>query len=184
MPRKGGFAMPWFSLPKRSEYVLRSLRCMAMSNSPLPVCTIAARERIPASFLAKILQQLSWRGLVRSRRGRCGGFLLALPPEQIRVKQVLELFQAPAADCSGAKDSHDFSRTWEALWEPSRQLLEGLTLADLLEDEPVLPSQLPALGKLRTGDQKWIRPEVAKAKRRRQGDLMPLGKRRPRPPEV
>ena len=127
--------MAWFGLPKRTEYILRSLSCMAKSNSRLPVRAIAACEGIPASFLAKILYQLTWHGVVTSKRGSGGGFRLALPPEQIRVKKVLEISQVPAANLSEAKLGHDSSEAWEKLWEPSRQTLETLTLADLLRTE-------------------------------------------------
>lgn len=127
--------MAWFGLPKRSEYMLRSLICMAKSRSRLPVRAIAACEHIPAAFLAKILYQLTWHGLVSSKRGPGGGFALALPPEEIRLKRVLETFQAPPASGSEGKPGHDFSRTWEKLWEPTRHALETLTLADLLRSE-------------------------------------------------
>lgn len=128
--------MLWLALPKRTQYLLRSLSCMARSQSPLPVRAIAARERIPPSFLAKILYQLTWHGLVNSKRGPGGGFTLALPPHQIRVKQVLEVFQVPAVNRPEAKHDHDFSLAWEKLWQPTREALETLTLADLLRTEP------------------------------------------------
>ena len=127
--------MSCFGLPKRTEYILRSLICMAKSQSRLPVRAIASYERLPASFLAQILYQLTWHGLVTSKRGPGGGFALALPPEQIRVKQVLEIFQGPAANRSEEKFGFDFSETWEKLWEPTRHALETLTLADLLHTE-------------------------------------------------
>lgn len=138
--------MGWFGLPKRTEYILRSLSCMARSTGPLPVRTIAACEGIPASFLAQILYQLTWHGLVSSKRGPGGGFALAQAPDQIRLKQVLEIFQVPPDHPPKENSGSDFSQVWEKLWEPTRYALETLTLADLLQVEA------PATGATRATD--------------------------------
>lgn len=138
--------MAWFGLPKRAEYILRSLICIAKSDCRLPVRAIAACEHIPPSFLAQILYQLTWQGLVSSKRGPGGGFVLALPPEEIRVKHVLEIFQGPPTHSSDPNPAHDFSQTWEKLWEPTRHALETLTLADLLHTELAVRRCKPETG--------------------------------------
>lgn len=127
-------------LPKRTQYILRSLTCLARSRSRLSARTIAAREQIPASFLAKILYQLTWHGLVSSRRGPGGGFVLTRAPAEIRVKQVLEIFQAPTLSSGEEKSDNGFARIWEKIWAPTLQALETLTLADLVDSEPATAS--------------------------------------------
>jgi len=56
---------------------------------------IAESQDIPKSYLAKIFQDLSKEGLVRSRRGAKGGFCLARPASEITLRQVIEALQGP-----------------------------------------------------------------------------------------
>ena len=127
--------MAWFAFPKRSEYILRSLCCLARARNPLSVHAIATCQGIPESFLAKILYQLTWQGWVHSKRGPGGGFTLAVRPEQILVQQVLESFRPPLAESMPEQRADDFSRAWERLWAPARRAVENLTLADLIQRE-------------------------------------------------
>ena len=54
------------------------------------VKNIAAEEDIPAHFLAKILQQLARKGMLRSSKGPTGGFTLRVPADRIRLLDIVE----------------------------------------------------------------------------------------------
>lgn len=54
---------------------------------------ISVEERISKSFLAKIFQDLAKAGLVKSTRGARGGYVLARPPEQITVLEIIEAIE-------------------------------------------------------------------------------------------
>ncbi len=54
---------------------------------------LAADARVPAPFLAKVLGRLVDRGLLRSRRGRAGGFVLGRPAEEITLADVVLALQ-------------------------------------------------------------------------------------------
>jgi Rrf2 family protein len=56
---------------------------------------VATRQSIPESYLAKIFQDLTKAGLIRSHRGAKGGFSLARPAAQITLRQVIEALQGP-----------------------------------------------------------------------------------------
>src|SRR2546427_12502106 len=56
---------------------------------------IAERERVPRQFLEKIVQELIHKGLVRSRRGPHGGYVLARPAEQMTFRDVIEAVEGP-----------------------------------------------------------------------------------------
>jgi Rrf2 family transcriptional regulator, iron-sulfur cluster assembly transcription factor len=58
---------------------------------PTRIEDISGAPDLPRSFVAKILQKLVRGGLVGSFRGRQRGYSLALPPERITVKQILEV---------------------------------------------------------------------------------------------
>ncbi len=63
----------------------------------LLVSDIAERENLPKKFLEAILLELNRNGLVRSRRGRGGGYALAKAPEAITFGQVVRIMDGPLA---------------------------------------------------------------------------------------
>jgi Rrf2 family protein len=86
---------------KRGEYALRALidfgLAQALGRSLLQVSELAAKEDLPIKFLEQILMQLKAAGYLESRRGKHGGYLLARPPENISIGQVVRLIDGPLA---------------------------------------------------------------------------------------
>lgn len=74
------------------EYALRALTHLAAygDGRPVQVKEIAETEDIPRHFLAKILNQLTYKGLVKAMRGPGGGFTLVGSPDAILVKDIVE----------------------------------------------------------------------------------------------
>jgi Rrf2 family protein len=74
------------------EYAIRALTHLAVyaNGRPVQVKDIAEVEDIPRHFLAKILNQLTYKGLVRAYRGPGGGFILARPANEIFVRDIVE----------------------------------------------------------------------------------------------
>ncbi|MBI2503000.1 MAG: Rrf2 family transcriptional regulator [Candidatus Latescibacteria bacterium] len=75
-----------------TKYCIRAVLYLAEHSDDKPVMSrqIAKALRVPEPFLAKILQQLSKRGLLCSFKGRGGGFVLARPASQIHLGEVVE----------------------------------------------------------------------------------------------
>jgi len=86
---------------KRGEYALRALIDFGLAEELgrplLQVSELAAKEGLPIKFLEQILMQLKAAGYLESRRGKHGGYLLARPPENISVGQVVRLIDGPLA---------------------------------------------------------------------------------------
>src|SRR3989338_4251593 len=83
-------------LTRNTDYAIRSLCFIAKSEKRhIPVTELAGSLKIPKPFLRKILQILNRERLLRSYRGKGGGFALARPPEAIPVIDVMEIFQEP-----------------------------------------------------------------------------------------
>ncbi len=117
-----------------------------VGERPIPARTIALDERLPADYTEQICLRLRRAGLVESVRGAKGGYRLAKEPATISVKDVMnacdqETFEvncdshpvsaercAPEAACS-------IRPVWRALQQRVDDLLERVTLADLLRDE-------------------------------------------------
>jgi len=89
-------------LSQKCKYALRALLALARENPDelLLVSDIAERENLPKKFLEAILLELNRNGLVRSRRGRGGGYALAKPADLITFGQVVRIMDGPLAPLS------------------------------------------------------------------------------------
>ena len=76
-------------LTRASEYALLSLDVLRKSDIPIGAEQLANELSIPKSFLAKILQSLAKQGILESRKGAHGGFILAKKIEDIAVNDVI-----------------------------------------------------------------------------------------------
>jgi Rrf2 family protein len=73
-----------------AEYALRAVVALGQQRGePVTTTRIADMTRVPAGYLAKVLQILGKAGLVVSRRGLGGGFVLSRPAERISVLEVV-----------------------------------------------------------------------------------------------
>jgi Rrf2 family protein len=86
-------------LSAKAKYGLKALLSLAAEPQPRPVlgAEIAAREAIPKKFLEQILLELRHRGLLQSKRGRHGGYVLTRSPAEITVGQVIRALDGPIA---------------------------------------------------------------------------------------
>src|SRR5262245_3638592 len=90
--------MPFLQVSRKVDYALRAVIHLANEEANARACSvaeIAARERIPRQFLEKIVQQLIHTGLVRSRRGPHGGYVLGRPAHQMAFRDVIESVEGP-----------------------------------------------------------------------------------------
>lgn len=78
-------------ISQTTEYALRAVVWLAANpEKPLTAQQIAEATRVPAGYLAKVLQGLSRAGLLHSQRGLGGGFTLARPPTQLTMWEVVQ----------------------------------------------------------------------------------------------
>jgi Rrf2 family protein len=103
----------------------------------VPAETLAAAQGAPGKFLIQILVELKAQGIVRSVRGVAGGYLLARPPAEITLADVLEavdgpLFEAPALS---AKDCPpELRRAFERVRQSLDSAARAITFQQLLEE--------------------------------------------------
>lgn len=78
-------------LSQTVEYALRAVTYLAAApTESRNVEQIAEATHVPASYLAKVMQQLVREKLVSSRRGVGGGFTLTRPPEKLRILEIVQ----------------------------------------------------------------------------------------------
>jgi Rrf2 family protein len=84
-------------ITRQADYALRAMLYLTRleDNQRAATSQIAAEQKIPPSFLAKIISQLSIAGLIHTSRGARGGVSLARPPEEISILEVVEAIDGP-----------------------------------------------------------------------------------------
>ena len=77
------------------KYALRAMICLTQLEDewPIPGKRIAERTDVPSRYMSKILGDLVRCGILRSTRGKKGGFRMARPPEKIVLYDVLAPFE-------------------------------------------------------------------------------------------
>jgi Rrf2 family iron-sulfur cluster assembly transcriptional regulator len=129
----------------RGDYASRALLSLALhgaTTQPTSVRDIADRTGLPQPYLEQILLALKGAGLVRSKRGVGGGYVLARPPEEISLAQIVAAVDGPivAGDFgepheNGACDHEGqciLLAVWSELGEQIRNQLQSLSLADMV----------------------------------------------------
>lgn len=137
----------------KAEYAVRAMTQLATVEPGVVVKTddLAAAQGIPPQFLVDILADLRADRLVRSHRGRDGGYELARPAEAISIADVLRCIDGPLAsvrdiglgDLPYAGPTAALTDVWRALRGSMRAVLESTTLADVATG--ALPGHVAAL---------------------------------------
>lgn len=128
-------------LTRKGEYAIRGIVYLATQPAD-QVCLlsdIAAAVDVPQTFLAKIFQQFSKIGLVRSFRGTGGGFVLGRNPARITLLEVVEAVEGPiapnrcvAGDGECIRDSFcTIHPVWLKIQNQVRDVLAQVTLENL-----------------------------------------------------
>jgi len=86
-------------LSKKAKYAIKALLALAdhERDEPMRISDLARAEQIPAKFLELILLGLRNQGVLQSRKGKGGGYLLARDPSTIYLGQIVRMFDGPLA---------------------------------------------------------------------------------------
>ena len=86
-------------LTKKGKYGLKAMAHLAQFSPgrPVPVLEIASTQQIPKKFLDAILSELRNAGLVNSKMGKGGGYMLARTASQIGVGEIVRVIDGPLA---------------------------------------------------------------------------------------
>lgn len=133
----------------RGDYACRALLSLALRSeansptTPTSVRDIAERTGLPQPYLEQILLALKGAGLVRSKRGVGGGYILNRAPGEIRLSEIVSAVDGPITLGDFGQPHQDGSCDHEgqcvllAIWDQAgahmRQHLDGYTLASIAE---------------------------------------------------
>jgi len=133
-------------LSKRSKYAIKALLALAdhPRDEPVRIVDLAREEQIPPKFLELILLGLKNQGILRSRKGKGGGYLLARDPADIYLGQIVRMFDGPLAPVPCASqtayvpcgDCHDEAvcgvhLAMKAVRDATARVLDGTSIAAL-----------------------------------------------------
>ncbi|HEY2428819.1 MAG TPA: Rrf2 family transcriptional regulator, partial [Acidimicrobiales bacterium] len=130
----------------RGDYASRALLSLALhqeETGPTSVRDLAERTGLPQPYLEQILLALKGAGLVRSKRGVGGGYVLARTPDGITLGQIVSAVDGPIAagdfglpHTNGACDHEGqcaLLDVWSEVGQRMRTYLDSYTLADMVE---------------------------------------------------
>jgi Rrf2 family protein len=118
-------------ITKQADYAVRAMVFLAKlePNQRAATSQIALEQKIPPSFLAKIISQLSISGLIHTSRGAHGGVTLARPPAKISMLDVVEAIDGPISlnDCTLAPETcdHSVNCPMHVIWSDLQKELVG-----------------------------------------------------------
>ena len=95
---------------------------------------LAQREAVSGNFLVQILNDLRRAGLVESRRGKAGGYLLGRRANQITLRQVVDAVDPALLQCSVTGDGDSgqaVRRAWEQVSVVVQHSLDQITVESL-----------------------------------------------------
>jgi len=130
-------------LSTRSRYGTRLMLDMAQhyGDGPIHLSNVAKRQGISVKYLEQIIIPLKKANYVTSVRGPKGGHILARPPEDITVAEIVTLLEQGIAlvECSDNPQVCERASTcptrhiWQEAGLAMREKLESITLADLVK---------------------------------------------------
>jgi Rrf2 family transcriptional regulator, iron-sulfur cluster assembly transcription factor len=133
-------------LSTRSRYGVRMMLDMALfyNAGPIRLGSIAERQAIPVKYLEQIIIPLKKAEYVKSVRGPKGGHMLAKPPEQITVAEVVDLLEGgiKLAKCAYNPEICERSEIcvtrflWKEAADAIHERLEAITFSDLVKRVP------------------------------------------------
>lgn len=132
-------------ISQKARYAFRALIDLARAGEggSRQIGEIAEAHDLPKKFLEQILLDLKHHGLVTSRRGKSGGYMLLRPPDMMTFGEVLRIVEGPIAplpclsrtayrrceSCASERDC-EIRQVFAQVAEATRRILDGTTIAD------------------------------------------------------
>ena len=136
----------------KADYAVRAaIELAGSAEGPIKGTVLAKSQKIPLRFLENILGELRHAGVVQSQRGSEGGYWLARSADDITVAEIIRAVEGPLASVRGERPedldylggAEPLRSVWVALRANIREVLESVTLADIVSGE--LPERVAEL---------------------------------------
>lgn len=138
-------------LSTKGRYGLRAIVDLAVysEEQPVSIREIAKRQNISVRYLEQLLSKLKKAGMIKSVRGAQGGYLLAKPPEDVSVGDVLRALEGDliAVDCAELMDGSEecsgsrycvTKTVWKKVNDNIQQTVDAILLSELIEESKTI----------------------------------------------
>ena len=127
----------------KSDYALKAVLDLALcyeGRDPVSIHDTAKRIDAPVKFLEQIFSSLKTYGIIESRRGSSGGYLLARSPEKITVGEIIRLIEGPTEPISCVKQDYTgcneiftcvFRSVWQDVHQATSHIIDNINFRDL-----------------------------------------------------
>lgn len=147
------FVLLCVMLSKKTKYALKALEYIAKNSKgqPIQIAVISAEQKIPKKFLEVILLELKKDGILQSKMGKDGGYLLYKKANEIEIGHIIQLIDGPIAllpcvsykyyvPCEDCDDevTCGLRNIMAEVREATHKILGKVTLADMLKREQIL----------------------------------------------
>ena len=126
-------------LSVKSDYAARAVLGLARSylgGKALRVETLAAEHGLPAKYLVQILIELKSQRIAKSVRGKAGGYLLARPPAEITLGDVIRCVHGQVFDAAAISEAQcpaELRAAWMKLQRALDEAADSVTFQQLLD---------------------------------------------------
>ena len=131
-------------LTTKSRYAINALAELLVyaRNTPVRLKDISEKQNIELNYLEQIFRKLRLAGIVKSIRGRNGGYVYASDPSKISIKQVMDAVEEDldATNCAGASSCFEgrqcsSHKLWDDLNHVVENYLSKIFINDLVEPQ-------------------------------------------------
>lgn len=130
----------------KGDYALKSILDLAYQyghNKPSPLPDISKRQDVPEKYLEQIMLILKKAGVVQSKQGKGGGFLLARNPKDITVGEIVRIIDGPVEPIACANRDFDvdcqdenqcaFRELWAEVTTAISDIVDNTTFAGIMQ---------------------------------------------------
>lgn len=124
----------------KSDYAARAVLGLvrhAHTGAPVPAEVLATEQGIPSSYLVQILIELKAQRIVRSHRGKEGGYQLARPATEITLGDIVRCVHGQAFDTSAIHDTQcppELNRAWHRVQDAINAALDAVNFQQLADE--------------------------------------------------
>lgn len=141
----------------RGEYGVRAMVALAhqYGNGPMSIAAVSRASSVPTAYLEQLIGPLRRAGLVESKRGAQGGYMLTRAPELVGIGEIYRVMEGPVAPMECVSENIEEQTcplivgcetrpVWLRMRDAIAGTLDSMTLADLIAQPPVRPKRVPA----------------------------------------
>ena len=147
----------------RGEYGVRAMVALAhhFGEGSMSITEIAKVSSVPAAYLEQLIAPLRRAGLVESKRGAHGGYVLARSPELVKIGEIYRVMEGPVAPMDCVSEDNDAQicpliegcetrPVWLKVRDSIVEALDSTTLADLIHSESPAAGRPRELGAVKS----------------------------------